>query len=116
MRGLLGLCLSVILGFIVIAAAPRGAESALSLSGYHGKVTIENRRYEPTGMTVQSSGDAGATFHFKTQFPARTRMVISGLHQGVSYDFLTDYDLNGSTDGTLTFFLEKGYRVWAYDL
>jgi hypothetical protein len=116
MRGILGLCLSAILGLIVIAATPRGAESALSVTGYHGRVTIENRRYSPTNMTVQSAGDGGAAMRFYTQFPARSRMVISGLHQGLSYDFLTDYDLNGSTDGTLNFFLAKGYKVWAYDL
>ncbi len=111
MRGFIGLGLSVVLGFVVIAASPRGAESAYSPFGYRGKVTLQNRRTSVTRVKLTGTG-----VNCVIDLAPGTKFVYSGLAQYTGYSWCSDYDVNGTYDGQLDFTLAKSYLGYAYDL
>ena len=116
MRGLVGLGLSVVAGFLFVAATPRGAESGLKARGFNGKVTIQNRRFFTTDLFFTSALVGGNEMFFGARFPPRSTITITGLEQFRSYDFDADYDLDGNLDDNLEIFLAKKGKVFVFDL
>jgi len=106
MRGIVGLGLSVILGFVVIAAMPSGAESAANPFGNKGTLVFQNQRSTTTDFVI-----SGSEASFAGRLPPHSKMTLSGVKQYYTYTWGVDVDLNGSTDSSASFILSKRYTL-----
>ena len=117
MNRVLGLGLSIVLGFVFIAATPQTATSGLSPKGQRGKILLQNRSYYwAADMYALSTYDGGNEVFFAATLPPRSKITISGVQQYRTYTVGADYTGDGTPDFEFDEYMDKKVWFYLYDL